>query len=212
MVDQGDNLEAISTQNPRKVTKSPHVLSAVINRRSTGRLKEPGPGKAELESIIKAAISAPDHGRLRPWRFVVFQGEARDRFGIILADALRCRLESEGHTPTELMMSKERNKLLRAPCVIAVGAAIDRDSHIPVIEQFGATAAACENMLIAATALGLGSMWRTGDPSYDNSVKVALGLRETDMIAGWIYLGSVEEPPSARAFGGDVEQYVSHWK
>lgn len=128
-----------------------------------------------------------------------------------MAAALHKRLESQGLTVTDLQVSKERNKLLRAPCVVAVCAVLDHDNRIPVIEQFAATAAACENMLIAATALGIGSMWRTGDPSYDSSVKAALGLNETDMITGWIYLGTAGTTPLEKGSEKSIDPYVSYW-
>ncbi len=190
----------------------PHsVLSTLIKRRSIGRLTDPGPNKEQLQAIIRAGMSAPDHGRLRPWRFVVFEDSAREKFGAILATSLEQRLESQGLAVTDMQLSKERNKLLRAPCVVAVCAVLDHDNRIPVIEQFAATAAACENMLIAATALGFGSMWRTGDPSYDSSVKDALGLKETDMITGWIYLGTAGTTPLEREPEESTDPYVSHW-
>ena len=187
------------------------ALSTVMKRRSIGRLSYPAPDEEQLHAIIRAGMSAPDHGRLRPWRFVVFEDSAREKFGAVLATALRQRLESQGLAVTEMQLSKERNKLLRAPCVIAVCAVLDHENRIPVIEQFAATAAACENMLIAATALGFGSMWRTGDPSYDPSVKYALGLKETDMITGWIYVGTAGTTPLEKEPEESVDPYVSHW-
>ncbi len=191
--------------------ETPPSLAAVINRRSSGRLKEPGPTEEQLETIIRAGMSAPDHGRLRPWRFVIFEGEARGRFGDILAAALAKRLENQGIIPADHQLNKERNKLLRAPCVVAVCAVIDHDNRIPWTEQFAAVAATCENMLIAATALGIGSMWRTGEPSYDASVKEALGLRENDMITGWIYLGSAEKAPTSASLDEGFDSHVSYW-
>lgn len=187
------------------------ILSAVLHRRSVGRLSEPGPTLEQLEAIIRAGASAPDHGRLKPWRFVVFQGEARLKFGELLAELLKVRVESQGLTATESQLEKEKKKLLRAPVVVAVCAALDHEHSIPVIEQFAATAAACENMLIAATALGIGSMWRTGDPSYDNSVKTALNLKESDMVAGWLYFGSAEAKAAPNGQTNNHSQYVTYW-
>ncbi len=191
--------------------EQPDILSALFNRRSVGRLYEPGPSTEQLETIIRAGASAPDHGRLRPWRFVVFQGEARMKFGALLADALKARTDSQGLIVTESQIQKEKNKLLRAPAVVAVCASLVYDHSIPIIEQFSATAAACENMLIAATALGFGSMWRTGDPSYDNSVKTALNLRETDMVAGWLYFGSTVDNAASNDPADGHTRYVTYW-
>ena len=187
------------------------ILSALLNRRSVGQLREPGPTLEQLDAIIRAGASAPDHGRLKPWRFVIFKGEARLRFGELLAESLKVRIESQGLTATESQLEKEKSKLLRAPVVVAVGAALDHEHSIPVIEQFAATAAACENMLIAATALGIGSMWRTGDPSYDSSVKTALNLKESDMVTGWLYFGSAAAKTAPISQNYNHSQYVTYW-
>lgn len=183
----------------------------MLNRRSSGRLSDPGPTRHELETIIRAGANAPDHGRLKPWRFIVFEGEARAKFGAKLAEALQDRLREQGLEATERQIEKEEKKLLRAPVVVAVCAALDYESRIPIIEQFAATAAACENMLIAATAMGIGSMWRTGDPSYDDSIKLALNLNEGDMITGWLYFGSTEKHKSTESAKSDPKEYVSYW-
>ena len=90
-------------------------------------------------------------------------------------------------------------------------AAIDEESSIPAIEQFAATAAACENMLLAATALKVGSMWRTGDASYDPFVKAALMLKETDMIVGWLYFGSAHASPEGERSNDEPMNALSYW-
>ena len=187
------------------------ILSALLNRRSISRLKEPGPTLEQLDTIIRAGASAPDHGRLKPWRFVIFQGEARFRFGELLAESLKLRIERQGLTASESQLEKEKFKLLRAPVIVAVCAAIEHEHSIPAIEQFAATAAACENMLIAATALGIGSMWRTGDPSYDISIKAALNLKESDMVTGWLYFGSAEAKTVPNIQNYNHSQYVTYW-
>ncbi len=187
------------------------MLSAIWDRRSIGRLSEPAPNPEQLETIIKAGASAPDHGRLKPWRFIVFQGDARSKFGLVLAEAMQARLERQGLTATSSQIEKEQGKLLRAPLVVAVCAAIDEESSIPAIEQFAATAAACENMLLAATALKVGSMWRTGDASYDPFVKAALMLKETDMIVGWLYFGSAHASPEGERSNDEPTNALSYW-
>lgn len=187
------------------------ALNLIWNRRSIGRLGSPGPSKEDLETIITAGAAAPDHGRLKPWRFVVFEGEARSKFGEILVQALMNRMEENGVSANERQIEKERNKLLRAPTVIAVLAEIDHESPIPAIEQLASAAAACQNMLLAATALGIGSMWRTGDQAYDVSVKAALGIKESDMIAGWLYFGTAPKDKGPRDELEDLGQYITHW-
>lgn len=187
------------------------ALSVIWNRRSSGRLQSPGPSREDLETIIKAGISAPDHGRLKPWRFVVFEGEARAKFGEILSQSLAIRAEKRGESADDRQMERERNKLLRAPTVVAVLTEIDNENSIPAIEQLASTAAACENMLLAATALGIGSMWRTGDSAYDTFVKSALGIRESDMIAGWLYFGTAPKNKGPRDELGGIGDYLTYW-
>ncbi|TAN28783.1 MAG: nitroreductase [Actinomycetota bacterium] len=198
-------------RNARQMNEPQAILSAIWDRRSVGRLSEPTPSPEQLETIIKAGASAPDHGHLKPWRFIVFQGDARQKFGAVLAQALQARLAQQGFTATASQIEKEQGKLLRAPLVVAVCAVIDNDSTIPVVEQFAATAAACENMLLAATALGLGSMWRTGEASYDPFIKSALMLKETDMIAGWLYFGSADTQLGVNSPADEPMKYVTYW-
>jgi len=165
------------------------ALEAIHTRRSHGRLVEPAPHGAELEALLAAAAAAPDHGRLRPWRFYTLAGDTKDAFGQVLADAYRRRCEFEGVEPDETKLTKERTKLGRAPLVVVAGC-VPVEGPIPEIEQLLATAAAVQNLLIAAIALGYGSMWRTGEPAYDPTVKEALGLAPEDTIVGFIYLGT----------------------
>ena len=168
------------------------VLAAIALRRSTGRLTAPGPNAAQLSTILDAAACAPDHGELRPWRFVILEGEAKDEFGEVLADAYRERCRAEGVEPMPAKLEKERTKLGRAPMVVIV-AVEPQSGAIPTIEQVSATAAATQNMLLAATALGVGSMWRTGEPCYDPRVREAIGLPETALMLGFVYLGTAPD-------------------
>lgn len=169
------------------------ALTAISARRSVGRLVAPAPEGAELTAILGAGALAPDHGELRPFRFHLLRGEGRDAFGAVLEAAYLARCARAGTEPVPAKAAKERTKLGRAPLVVVV-AAIRRESpKVPWIEQQQAAAAACQNILLAATAHGYGSMWRTGDPVYDEHVKSALGLRAEDAVAGFLYLGSVPE-------------------
>ena len=166
------------------------ALEAIGARRSIGRLAAPAPSDAELARMLEAGARAPDHGELRPWRFTVLRDEAMEAFGTVLEDAYRARCRRAGTEVVEAKAAKERTKLGRAPLVVVVGAVCDPASKIPWIEQFAAAAAAAQNVLVAATALGFGSMWRTGDPCYDDGVKAALGLGADDALVGFLYLGT----------------------
>jgi nitroreductase len=166
------------------------ALDAIRSRRSSGRLFEPAPSPEEIEVLLDAAQHAPDHGELRPWSFTVLAGKDKDDFGQVLADAYTARCELAGVEVVPAKHEKERTKLGRAPVVIVVGAVRRPSEQIPWIEQQLAAAAAAQNILLAATALGYGSMWRTGDPAYDDHVKQALGLAPQDAITGFLYIGT----------------------
>lgn len=184
------------------------ALDLLFRRRSIGRLTEPAPSGDELRMMLRAAAAAPDHGELRPWRFVVLAGEAQEAFGTVLADAYLQRVEAVGAIPEPAKLAKERTKLGRAPLVVVVCAVNRHDSKIPWTDQLGAANAAAQNLLLAATALGFGSMWRTGEPVFDEHVKAAVGLGEDDAIVGFIYLGTPheggEKPPNDPSLDGDV--------
>ena len=187
------------------------VFDAIYARRSIGRLVEPAPNDDELRQILTAAAAAPDHGELRPWKFVVLRGSAKDAFGRVLEAAARARGATVGREPTEGQLEKERTKLGRAPLVLVFGAVRRESDKIPWEEQFAAAAAAAQNALLAATALGYGSMWRTGDPAYDTMVKEALGLREEDAIVGFLYVGTRRDDDSKPPNEPVLDGLVSEW-
>jgi len=158
-----------------------------MGRVSPAQLVEPGPDPAQLQVLLAAAARAPDHGRMQPWRFVLVEGEARQRLGDVMAQSLKRR---EPDAP-EGKLDAERKKPLRAPLVVVVAAAVKENPKVPDIEQVVAAGAAAQNMLVTAHALGLGGFWRTGATAYDPEVKRALGLAEHDAIVGFIYIGHV---------------------
>lgn len=188
------------------------ALAAIRSRRSTGRLVEPGPTERDLATILEAAASAPDHDELRPWRFIVLAGDDKGAFGEVLADAYDARCEAEGVEALDAKREKERTKLGRAPTVLIV-AAVRRDtSKVPWEEQQASASAAAENALLAATALGYGSMWRTGEPCYDEGVKRALGLGPDDGISGFLYLGTLRDGTDLDPHSPDLTGLVEHWR
>jgi nitroreductase len=189
----------------------PAGLDLLFRRRSIGRLTEPAPTEDELETILRAAAAAPDHGELRPFRFVVLRGTDKDAFGTVLADAYLERVRTAGGEPVPAKLEKERTKLGRAPLVIVVCAVHVHDDKIPWSDQVGSAHAAAQNALLAATALGYGSMWRTGDPVFDPFVKRALGLTEHDAVIGFLYVGTPHEggqkPPNEPSLDGLVREW-----
>jgi nitroreductase len=183
------------------------AIDALLQRRSAKALTAPAPDEGALELIFASAAAAPDHGRLRPWRFIVIQGEALGRFGDLLAGHLR-RLHPSSSEET---LQRERQKAFRAPMIVAVAAICTPGGKIPVIEQILAAGAAAQNMMLAAFALGFNSMWKTGGPAYDEHVKGALGLEAQDSIVGFMYLGTDSSKPDASQRPSWRDR-VHHWE
>jgi nitroreductase len=168
------------------------ALELMLSRESAMKLEAPGPSEEELERIFASAVRAPDHGRLRPWHFVVIPEERRAAFGGLMADCLKRR--NPAVSDTELQ--RERDKAFRSPVIVAVAAKVQRGHKIPEIEQIASAAAAAQTIMLAAPALGYGAVWKTGAPAYDATVKRALGLSPEDDIIGFLYIGTRVGGPS----------------
>jgi len=165
------------------------LLEGIRSRTSALKLSAPGPSRAQIEEIIRAGVRAPDHGRLRPWRFVVLEGAGREKLG----DAMAAMLQAKMPQATQEQLDAERRKPLRAPVILAVAAKVS-PGKIPPAEQVGAATAAAQNVLLAAHALGFGAMWKTGAAAYDPNVKQLLGLAPEDHIVAFVYLGTIATP------------------
>lgn len=184
------------------------VLATLLSRSSTKQIQGPGPTEDEIQQILSAAMCAPDHGRLRPWRFKRIQGESI----LKLADLAVATLEAEG---TPLNPTKEKNMrewLARAPLVLAVASYVDHsNTRIPEHERMLATGAAAMNILNATHALGYGAFWSTGIGTYTQGVPETLGFDALEYeFLGFIVIGSLLEPqtPKERPLAAD---YVSEW-
>lgn len=162
------------------------ALEALRTRQSARALKEPAPTGAALETLLESAVRAPDHGRLRPWQFILIESAQRAAFGELLADQVR---RTKPGTPPETL-ERERQKAFRAPLIIVVAAVPSASAKIPQIEQVLSAAAAAQNVMLAAFAQGFNAMWKTGDAAYDDEVKAALGLAPKDSIVGFLYVGT----------------------
>ena len=162
------------------------AIKLLLERASALKLQEPGPSPEELDTMLRGALRAPDHGRLRPWHFVVISGDARERFGTLLAESLKAR--EPASTPD--MLDREQKKALRAPVIVIVVARLQPSEKIPDVEQIVSAGAAAEHIMLAAQALGYGAMWRTGAPAYDATVKAGLRLHPADAIIGILYIGT----------------------
>ena len=182
------------------------ALEAIFTRQSTPNLLQDPVPQELIKRLLAAAVQAPNHYLLRPWRFVILQGKTRERLGEVFAQLLR---ERQPSLP-EAAFEKERAKPLRAPVLIAVGVAHSEDPRSNELENICATAAAVENLLLAAHALGLAAMWRTGKPAFDPRVKEFLGLDPAQPLVGIVYLGyaAAERPPVERASFEDRARWM----
>jgi nitroreductase len=162
------------------------LFDAIDTRSSAARLTEPAPSAADLERLIGAAGHAPDHGRMKPWRFISVNGAAREPFANAVAEAKRARVPTMNEEQLEL----EREKVRRSPSILVAGCAVKENSKVPEIEQVVAVGAAVQNLLLAAHALGFGVMWKTGPAAYDRQVKAAVGLGANDHIVAILHLGT----------------------
>ncbi|HEV2561993.1 MAG TPA: nitroreductase [Rhizomicrobium sp.] len=175
---------------------APKTLDLLASRRSGSAkaMTGPGPSPEELRRILAAGARVPDHGKLAPWRFIVFEGEGRARMGDLLADALR---QTEPGASEE-RISLERNRFLRAPVVVGVVSRVREAIPIPEWEQILSAGACCQTMLIAATAMGYVGNWITEWCAYHPRVREGLGLKTGERIAGFLYFGTPAAPLEER--------------
>ena len=162
-----------------------HALDAIHTRQSVGELKpDPVPVKL-IEKLLSAAVQAPNHYKVRPWRFVVLTGTGLEQMGEVLAQSFAEKFP----TAPSSAQDKERARPLRAPLLIAVGVDKPTESKVLDIENICAAAAAVENLLIAAQALGLAAKWRTGEDARNPHLKKFLGLEPDQHLIALLYIG-----------------------
>ena len=169
------------------------AIETMLSRATNGALRDPAPEGADLEQIVAAGLRAPDHGKLRPWRFIAIRGEARARFAEVCIAALRAR-EPDA---TEAEADRMRGKLTSPPLILVLGMHVTQSPKVPETEQVQSVAAAAMNMLNAAHALGYAGKWVSGPNAYDPAVASALGFTAPDRVIGFLYLGTPAEPPFA---------------
>ena len=169
-------------------------MKGIESRRSTPVLVSPAPNDEEIKALLRSAQLAPDHGRLKPWKYIVVKGEARHALGELY---LQAALAEEADLSDE-RKERIRKMPLRAPLIIIAATEVVEKHKVPVLEQVVATGAAVQNMLLTAQSLNYGAMWRTGEMAYSDIVKAGLGLRSEDVIVAYLYIGSVGAEPKAR--------------
>jgi len=169
------------------------VLQAIQTRHSIGKVRPDGVPREVIEKLLDAAVQAPNHYHVRPWRFVVLTGNGRNRLGEVMAQSMKARFPQLN----EEALDRERAKPLRAPVLIIVGVDVPSEPKVLEMENICAAAAACENILLAAHALGLAAKWRTGDAARDPAVKNFLGFGEDQPIVSILYIGYPDMIPDA---------------
>ena len=181
------------------------ALDALLNRVSVPRLTEPAPNAAQREALFQAALRAPDHGQLRPWRFLTVEGAGRERLGELFAEALTLQGDA-----SQAALDKARAMPLRAPLLVLVIARTQQHVKVPMSEQVLAAGCAAHGILLAAHAQGIGAVWRTGEMSYSKRVAKGLGLAEGEELIAFLYLGTpIGEPRNAPLLA--TEDFVSSW-
>lgn len=184
-----------------------NALDALHNRISTPLLAAPAPGGAVLKNIQRAALRAADHRLLRPWRFLVIEGDSLDQLGQLFVAA---------KTPPGGELSDEEQARLaaaprRAPMIVVAIADCRDTDKVPRVEQVISAGCAVQNMLNAAFAQNVGAIWRTGDFAYHPVVRKGLGLSDREQIIGFLYLGApagkIKPVPTL-----PIEQFFSHWQ
>lgn len=154
------------------------------------QMRDPGPSKAELEEILRLAVRVPDHGKLAPWRLVVYRGAERARIG---EELLKLRLAVEPDLSAELI-EVERTRFTRAPVVVAVVSRAAPHFKIPEWEQIMSAGALCMNLLVSANAHGFVANWLTEWFAFDTRAYPLLGIGENEKVAGFIHIGSTDFP------------------
>jgi len=154
----------------------------------------PGPSAHEIDALLEIAARVPDHGKLAPWRFIVFAGEARERAGEIIAEVY-AGLHAEADAPR---IEAERMRLSHAPLVVAVVSRAAPHAKIPEWEQVLSAGAVCMNLVVAANALGFASAWLTEWYAYNADVLARLGLGAHEKIAGFVHIGRCDAPREDR--------------
>ena len=178
----------------------------IHQRQSVGQLLEPAPSAEQLEKAFKAALTAPDHHRLKPTRFVVISADQRKMFGELLSDALADLGETDA-----VALERVKNHPARAPLLVLALTQFQPHAKVPHFEQVLSTGAAIQNLLLSLQAQGFSSIWRSGAVVESKLLKQSFGLAEDDLIAGIIYIGTAAKTIAARS-EIDTQNYVSYWK
>lgn len=182
------------------------ALDNLLNRVSAPRLLDPAPSAAQREVMFAAALRAPDHGVLRPFRFLTIEGDARHQLGNLLAEAV---VLQDADAP-QAAIDKAHAMPLRAPLVVVVIACLEDHFKVPRSEQRLTAGCAAHGILLAAHAQGVGAVWRTGELSYSPHVAKGLGLKDGEEVIAFLYMGTAQNELRT-PLKPDVAEFVGAW-
>lgn len=189
--------------------RRPEVLDFLLTRRShpAVTMSEPGPGDADLKAIFSAAARVPDHGKLAPWRFIIYRGDARSEIGEKL---LEMAMAKEGSLEAA-RQEQEQTRFTRAPLVIGVLSCAAPHPKIPVWEQELSAGAACLSMINAASASGFAAQWISEWYCFDEEASAYLGRKDGERFAGFVHIGTPTQAPFERG-RPEVTDLISEWQ
>lgn len=183
------------------------AIELLTQRVSASRLTEPAPSQEQREVLFQAAMRAPDHGLLRPWRFVTIEGEARNKLGKVFAD----EVQANDPAASAEKITKAQGLLLRAPLIIGVIYHPTLNHKVTEFDQLLAAGCAAHAIVQAAFAQGLGAIWRTGEMVNSQAVLDALAVNAQEKMVGFIYLGQNMASPRHVA-ASDLSSFVTAWE
>ena len=194
-VDNKDSNTKKATSKEMPIHGEP-LIDWINSRRSIGNLNEPAPSRRQIEAAIACGATAPDHKKLRPWRFIVTEGDARLELGRALVAAAEAKAKQEGETLSEKTLKKTREMLLRAPTIITVVTHMKAHKKVPEFEQILSAGAAVQNLILALKAQGFSTVWRTGLLCNEPAIKAYFDVGPDDYVTAFVYTGT---SPSEKA-------------
>lgn len=188
------------------------VSELLRNRVSMPKLQAPAPDQRTMEDCYQAAVRAPDHGRLKPWRFMQITGDGLDRLGQLYLDAENFdAVKNNGEEVSEIRKNKLLSMPHRAPMIVVVIAKVEAHPKVPKEEQLMAAACAAFGLSVSLYGKGYGCMWRTGGMAYHPMVKMGLGLAEGEEIVGYMYIGTPDCTPKTPKLL-EIDDFLTKWE
>lgn len=183
------------------------ALSALHNRVSVNLLEAPAPTAAQIGDIVRAGLRACDHRNLRPWTYLLIEDDARIALGKLMVEVME---QQRGEPLDHELRGQIERKPLRAPTIMVVAARIQANDKVPEIEQIMSAASSAQMMMVAAHALGIGAIWRSGSIMFESAMLKGLGLSEDHRMVGFLYLGKPKVCKLVPELNPD--DYLTRWQ